>query len=335
MVTTTYSTFFSLSLFSGTEKLLLSQYWQAWPLVEEVAASEAVVAEAAEAAEVEAEAEEPMDSARTESLIQRELKTSMACLETLCRPSTFLTLHLRQETSEDSEGSGTGDDESLNDVTSDEEGDDDGQNASARPYMALLQSFKDTEAPVAKRRKLEHQSPQRSEEAAEPQEDEDEGDEASDVDHVDEPEETGLDLEEAPEEDEEDSEDEQDFTDPFDVHFAHPDETLVATRISSAKKGEWATKREMMQSWRAALTYPGSNPNEELLHSGTKLDGLKLKQKLREPASKKLGSFSSVQKALGPLVFNYRDVFHCDRSVQNAGQIRELVCLHALNHVFK
>ncbi|KEY65003.1 hypothetical protein S7711_07343 [Stachybotrys chartarum IBT 7711] len=296
------------------EDFLLSQYWQVWPLVEEVAASEAVVAEAAEAAEVEAEAEEPIDSARRESSILRELKT---------------------KTSEESEGSGTGDDESLDDVTSDEEGGDDGHNASARPYMALLQSFKDTEAPVAKRRKLEHQSPQRSEEAAEPQEDEDEGDKASDVDHVDEPEETGLDLDEAPEEDEEDSEDEQDFTDPFDVHFAHPDETLVATRISSAKKGEWATKREMMQNWRATLTYPGSKPDEEPLHSGTKLDGLKLKQKLREPASKKLGSFSSVQKALGPLVFNYRDVFHCDRSVQNAGQIRELVCLHALNHVFK
>ncbi|KAH7326047.1 hypothetical protein B0I35DRAFT_346832 [Stachybotrys elegans] len=202
--------------------------------------------------------------------------------------------------------------------------------------MTLLESFKNADAPSAKRRKLDHRdtqvptAPQEAESDSES--DHQEGDEAEDVDHVDEPEDTAPEMDEALEED---SEDEADLGDPFDIHFAHPDEKLVSARVASAKKGQWAAKRQMVQNLRATSSIPGPSHVEDLPTSGASLDSLKLKQKLKEMASKTMGEFTNSQKALGPLLFNYHDILHCDRSVSNAGKLRDLVCLHALNHVFK
>ncbi|KAH6985876.1 U3 snoRNA-associated protein 25 [Ilyonectria sp. MPI-CAGE-AT-0026] len=236
-----------------------------------------------------------------------------------------------QESSGSDDESGS-EDEVMDDVDSEDEDEDEDDKAASRPYMALLQSLNESSAPTAKRQKLDHRvsSPQA------------EGDDSSsdkessekDVDRAEDEAEDDADtgVEEQPEED---SEDEGDSEDPFDVHFAHPNDDVVGKRVKAVQKGEWATKRALMQSWRATVVYPNSDAGSEVPKPVAGLDGLKLKQKLKEIADRKIGSFEDVHRNFSPLLFDYRDVLHCDRTVRNSDQMRQLTCLHALNHVFK
>ncbi|CVK92830.1 related to spt5p [Fusarium mangiferae] len=213
----------------------------------------------------------------------------------------------------------------------DSEDDDDEHATSSKPYMALLQSFSnENSAPDAKRRKLNHRNSTQSQ----PEEDssgEDE-DTEKDIDHA---EDEGEEEVEENLEGEEDSEDEENPTDPFDVHFAHPNDDAVSQRVRSVQKNDWATKRALLPNMRATILYPGSDTGSEIPKPIAGLEGLQLKQKLRETSSRKIGDFDALQRNLGPLIFNYNDVLFCDRTVRNSDSLRELACLHALNHVFK
>ncbi|EMT63656.1 rRNA-binding ribosome biosynthesis protein utp25 [Fusarium odoratissimum] len=235
-----------------------------------------------------------------------------------------------------SESGSTPEDTVMEDI--DSEDDDDEHTTSSKPYMALLQSFNnESSAPNAKRRKLDHKKSTQS------QTEEDSSGEESHADDQDEDTEKDIDrsedeAEEQVEEkldDEDDSEDEENPTDPFDVHFAHPNDNTVSQRVKSVQKNDWATKRELLHNMRATILYPGSDTGSEIPKPIAGLEGLQLKQKLRETSSRKIGDFDALQRNLGPLIFNYNDVLFCDRTVQNSDSLRELACLHALNHVFK
>lgn len=220
----------------------------------------------------------------------------------------------------------------MEDIDSDADDDDEDEQTSSKPYMALLQSFTESSAPKAKRRKLEHQEAQGKPEESSDDEEDDEDEEEKDIDRAEE-EAEGQDAEEQIEDD--DSEDEDNLTDPFDTHFAHPDDDTVAKRVKAVQKGEWATKRALIQNLRATVTYPNSDAGSEVPKPMAGLDSLSLKQKLKETAARKIGEFDAAQRAFSPLLFNYSDVLHCDRTVRNSDSLRKLTCLHALNHVFK
>ncbi|EXA45162.1 hypothetical protein FOVG_06328 [Fusarium oxysporum f. sp. pisi HDV247] len=220
----------------------------------------------------------------------------------------------------------------------DSEDDDDEHTTSSKPYIALLQSFNnESSAPNAKRRRLDHKKSTQS------QTEEDSSGEESHADDQDEDTEKDIDrsedeAEEQVEEkldDEDDSEDEENPTDPFDVHFAHPNDNTVSQRVKSVQTNDWATKRALLHNMRATILYPGSDTGSEIPKPIAGLEGLQLKQKLRETSSRKIGDFDALQRNLGPLIFNYNDLLFCDRTVQNSDSLRELACLHALNHVFK
>ncbi|KAF4977053.1 hypothetical protein FZEAL_6370 [Fusarium zealandicum] len=234
-----------------------------------------------------------------------------------------------------SEADSVSEDEVMEDVDSE---DDDDQKAASKPYMSLLQSFTESNAPQAKRRKLDHgeSSQPQNEDSSSDEDGEKAGDEDAekDIDRAEEePEDQGV--EDQLEGDDEDSEDEENPTDPFDVHFAHPDDDLVAKRVKAVQKGDWTTKRALIQSLRATVMHPSSDVGSEVLKPIASLEGLNLKQKLKETATRKIGEFDDSQRTLSPLLFNYSDVLHCDRTVRNSDSMRQLTCLHALNHVFK
>lgn len=199
--------------------------------------------------------------------------------------------------------------------------------------MTLLQSFNDSSAPTAKRRKLQHDDSSKQDESSgdenmgdaddKKREDVDEADEAEDAENEDEQ------LE-----DDSDSEDEEELTDPFDVHFAHPNDQDVGKAIKAAKDQDWATSRALVSSLRGTMMSAGSGSKIDVPQP-CGLEGLKLKQKLQEMAAKKMDKLDATQKAILPLLFGYKDIFHCDRTVKNSTGLREAVCLHALNHVFK
>ncbi|KAM6487309.1 DUF1253-domain-containing protein [Trichoderma sp. SZMC 28011] len=245
------------------------------------------------------------------------------------------------ENGEDEDANGSGSDASdvQDEMLQDVSDDDDDQEAPARPYMALMQKFHDSSAPSAKRRKIAHDEPSnRSPSPAANQSDDEEEPESKreDIDEADEEEEEGGDPASNIEEDpENDSEDEIDATDPFDSHFANPDQQISSRSVVAAKNGEWTTTRALVQPWRAVITSPGTDNNAPVPQPISGLGGLKLKQKLRDTAKEKMGNLDATQKAFAPLLFDYKDILFCDRSVENSNKIRQAVCLHALNHVFK
>lgn len=306
--------------------------------MEEEAVSEAVEdGEEVEAVEAEEEQQADLDLIDDLMELDSQIMTSKSTelFASIMLPSKFRTNHpIPRSESSGSEADSAPEDDVMEDVDSDADDDDDEQ-TSSKPYMALLQSFAESNAPKAKRRKLEHQDAQ-----AQPEESSDDEDEANeeedekDIDRAVE-EAEGQDAEEQIEDDDDDSEDEDSLTDPFDTHFAHPDDDTVAKRVKAVQKGEWATKRALIQNLRATVTYPNSDAGSEVPKPMAGLDGLSLKQKLKETAAHKIGEFDAAQRAFSPLLFNYSDVLHCDRTVRNSDSLRKLTCLHALNHVFK
>ncbi|RBQ82700.1 hypothetical protein VDGD_01483 [Verticillium dahliae] len=212
--------------------------------------------------------------------------------------------------------------------------------------MALLQGFTDDSGRNAKRRKLDSGAAAKEPDLGsaplddESEDDDAEGKEPEDLDLVEEAEEDPAVAHAEAEDDidvDDNDEDEEDATDPFDNHFTSPDETLTAQRVRAVQGNEWATSRHVTKLSRAVLMSPKVDGAEEakLPSPITGPDGLKLKMKLKEVVSRKLPSFDPVQQSLAPMLFNYQDILFGDRNVRNSDSLRQITCLHAINHVLK
>lgn len=206
------------------------------------------------------------------------------------------------------------------DVSSGDDDEEEEQPATtARPYSTLLQSLQQNvqEGPTKKRRKLDHPSAA-SPPPPEPEELEEEADEddaaMSDVDPID--------------------EDEEDLSDPFEAHFAHHDDNELARKLKAISEKRWETRKSQVPSLGrcATLTPDALEPPKKAVSSP---DQLKIKQKLAAKAKQLMPEFNDVQKGLAPSIFAYQDVLFGARSPQNAESLRQITCLHALNHIFK
>ncbi|KAF2973539.1 hypothetical protein GQX73_g173 [Xylaria multiplex] len=214
--------------------------------------------------------------------------------------------------------------------------------ATTQPYMALMQSLaKDSAsstAPSAKRRKLDHQ-PQKAEmpSATEKEEEKEElsADEEQDVDLVEEPEEepaNDVDLE-----DDDDDDDIPDATDPFETHFVNPDSAEYNSRLKGIQSNVHQLKQLESNGWRMFRSIPGQN-SDQISQPPTILSSsssLKLKHRLIETANKLRPTFDKLEQMMYPITFGYQDLLFCGRSASNSENLRQMVCLHAVNHVFK
>lgn len=204
--------------------------------------------------------------------------------------------------------------------------------------MALLRSL--SKGSGIKRRKLDHE-PNNSEESGEDDSSESSADEdapddvCGDVDLVDEPEE---DHDEIMEQERSDDEDEKDLTDSFNSHFASPDEVEVAERIKSITNHEWVSKRLPSKSARTVLTLPKQKDASDNASGPVPVTNpatLILKPKLKESITSQRPQLDASEQALAAPLFQYYDTLYCQRTVANGHNLRRLVCLHALNHIFK
>jgi U3 small nucleolar RNA-associated protein 25 len=210
-----------------------------------------------------------------------------------------------------------------------------------KAYGALLASLKrpeDEEGRSRKRRKLDVKETV----ADAPMQAEDSGDD-SNV-------EPGLEVEEASDEgddqegqDEDGSsetlqdEDDEDASDYFEVHFANPEDNDLATRLKDIQNNEWRTdKQTAYQKGSLTVTVPKSAPEAATRKSILKsTSDIPLKQKLVETAKKHIGTFDNVQRAVVPHMLSYTDLLVTNRTPANAESLRNVACMHALNHVLK
>lgn len=195
-----------------------------------------------------------------------------------------------------------------------------------------MQTLSAEAVPQAKRRKLQHDpSPVTvSKPSEEENPDAEAGDESDPLEEEEGPE---MATEGVLEEDE----DAKDSSDPFEAHFADPDENILKQRLKALQRNQWASQKTALPNVGKA-TFSVPQP-EDLINAIAKpvsgAEGLKLKQKLSVRMSKLRPTFDSIERTIAPLIFGYQDVLYCERSLKNAENLRRLACLHAVNHIFK
>lgn len=236
------------------------------------------------------------------------------------------------------ESQGEGETEDL-EGASDASDDEDESNTAARPYMALIKSLtEDNGPPSAKRRKLDHQTP--SSEKPKDGSPQPEKEQTGDVDLVEEAEQAPdeADAEGAFDEDEEGEDDKADLSDPFESHFSVIDEASITRRLKAIEESKWSMKKVSAKGTRTVLNAPDTGDENDRIIVPAPVagpSGLSLKHRLQESMAGKKSNFDAVEQTLAPYVFGYRDLHFCNRSLNNGKSVRQLACLHALNHVFK
>lgn len=130
--------------------------------------------------------------------------------------------------------------------------------------------------------------------------------------------------------------DDEGQSDPFESHFAAPTQDYLK-RIKAAEANEWETNKLTHPALSGKLVF--SAPAGSQAQPGKKVDSLSdvnsLKKKLVAPFDSLNGEFRPVQKALAPYIFANQDVLFTSRTPENAASIRNLACVHALNHLYK
>lgn len=228
------------------------------------------------------------------------------------------------------------DEEQQSDLEEESSADEDEEPLPAiRPYAALMQSLSSDAAPQSKRRKLDHASDTATSKRENLTEQDDQGSVAEDADQVEEPEEgpetATDDLLEEVEEDVEDS------SDPFEAHFADPDDNVLAQRLKAIQQNQWIShKLQVPKVGKAVLSLPHKDSTKHVSMEEISGPGqLKLKQKLATAMLKHRSSFDELERQVSPIMFNYQDMLFCERKTTNSESLRRLACLHAVNHVFK
>lgn len=251
-----------------------------------------------------------------------------------------------EEAQSGSEGSETEVEEEEIEVSSDEEElEEVTRQGKGRAYNALLEQLS-AEAPngerASKRRRLSGDDDDEGEgkegkklKAAESDDEEEDLEQAARIDDVEEEEEGPETAIEGAMDD--DDSDEEDSDDPFEAHFASPDDNILARRLKNlkSKQAAWATKKVVTKLGKAVVSIPDSEEEAAMPPSISGPGQLKLKQKLVGPITKMREKFDDTEKVIAGAVFNNRDLLYCDRNPQNAEKLRRLTCLHAVNHVFK
>ena len=216
------------------------------------------------------------------------------------------------------------------------DGSDEDDEAVDRPYLALMRSFAQSTPRKAKRRKLEHSElRQESHEDVQQSASREEQDPES-ADPIESPEQD-QDEPLLEEEDLFDNDDDLDSTDPFEVHFANPNEDAVLEKVKAIQSSQWLLNRVAVNQWRVFMNCPQiAEPVEVTLPKPfLKPADLKLKRKLKDVAITKKPEFDALEGLLSSLLFNHYDTLFCERTITNANNLRWIVCLHALNHIFK
>lgn len=200
-----------------------------------------------------------------------------------------------------------------------------------RSYAALMQSFATNRGPQAKRRKLDQEAESRlSNEEEDP---EVFTENAIEVEESEEGPETATDG--VLEEDEPDS---KDSSDPFEAHFADPDDNVLSRRLRCLRQNQWTTQKATLPKLaKVVLSLPETDENRSSrgLRPIFGPKELKLKPKLAVVMSDQRPDFDDLEQYIAASIFNYQDVLYSERRPEISEALRRLVCLHAVNHIFK
>lgn len=133
----------------------------------------------------------------------------------------------------------------------------------------------------------------------------------------------------------EESEDENNMLkDPFEKHYTAVTEQELKDAAKQVDGKDWRTQSSKLDGGirRTILSREGAAAPGAPVKSAKDLS---LKRRLLESGSRLVASLSPEERNLASPLFNYVDILSGCRTLKNASSLRDLSCLHALNHVFK
>lgn len=132
-------------------------------------------------------------------------------------------------------------------------------------------------------------------------------------------------------------EDIEDASDPYEVHFANPDDNELSKRLKAVADKKWNSARQPFgSSGKCTALVPNYGVEATKIdHSTPTVETIRPKKKLAAAAEAVLSSLDDMQAPLASDVFSYRDILFGARTVRNAESLQRLTCLHALNLIFK
>lgn len=140
-------------------------------------------------------------------------------------------------------------------------------------------------------------------------------------------------------EDNEEDEDvgEEDLTDPFESHFASPDPNALSEGVKAVKDQRWELQST---STSQGVKQQCSLPDTAIVvaHDGSRnrhFESFKLKRRLAASGETVWNRLETIERGIASAVFAYKDILFGSRTIDNAPRLRDLIVLHALNHVFK
>ncbi|KAL3489785.1 hypothetical protein BJX62DRAFT_149823 [Aspergillus germanicus] len=212
--------------------------------------------------------------------------------------------------------------------------DDDDQQApqSYNELLQILQANGDNKGPARKKRKTGHNE-NTQDDVVETVQEESLEDDLQEK----EPEEEG-DLEEEGADAQDDSDDEENNNDPFESHFSNLDEAELAQKIKAVADNKWtSTKKEVSGGLRLLRAVPDAESADEvsLLPAMKSMSSVKVKRKLKSSVAERIQSVTGNAQQVAPYIFDYQDVLYGARTPSESADMRELLAVHAINHLLK
>ncbi|KAK4986645.1 rRNA-binding ribosome biosynthesis protein utp25 [Elasticomyces elasticus] len=141
---------------------------------------------------------------------------------------------------------------------------------------------------------------------------------------------------EEPESSDDREDDEDETADLYLTHFGSLEVESTAKRVQAVEQHRWQSQRQVLGDiGRLVVNVPDGDSGAALKPPVKMLRHLSLKQRLAEVALGRTSSLDRLQQVLAPYMFGYQDILFGDRTTQNGSGLRDLACLHALNHVYK
>jgi U3 small nucleolar RNA-associated protein 25 len=121
----------------------------------------------------------------------------------------------------------------------------------------------------------------------------------------------------------------------FEAHFERPNENELAMRLKAISENKWTSTKVDTTGGRCLLQVPSSDEKALTRRRVRTTKDIRLKSRLITNAQEVLKDFTKVEQAIAPSLFGYQDVLFGARTPQNANRLRDMTCLHALNHILK
>ncbi|KIW05188.1 uncharacterized protein PV09_03736 [Verruconis gallopava] len=141
------------------------------------------------------------------------------------------------------------------------------------------------------------------------------------------------------EHEEESADEDEDASDAFDIHFANPDQDELSKRINEISSQQWHSNSLNLNAgntWRVSTPGPATADKANAVTlQFPHLSSFKIKRKLNSQASDIFKELSGPEQSFASSLLKYNDTLFPARAVPNSTTLRNVTCLHALNHIFK